>query len=101
MKKKQPIQALPNNTLHVRYPLSIISAISILLYIKSLNFGLTHLDDTIFINDFNALFSDIKICHIYFSEVSFLKQQIPIIDHCLWFLSCSINSYREIYSLII
>ena len=72
MKKKQPIQELSNKTVQITYPLSIISAISILLYIKSLNFGLTHLDDTIFINDFNALFSDIKnLPHLFFRGVFF------------------------------
>jgi len=72
MKKNPPVQESPNSYVHISYPLSIIFIISIFLYIKSLSFGLTHLDDSIFINDFNALFSDIKnLGHLFFRGVFF------------------------------
>ena len=74
MKKKQPVQESPkpNNYVHISYPLSIILAIGIFLYIKSLSFGLTQLDDSIFIKDFHALFSDIKnLGHLFFRGVFF------------------------------
>ena len=67
MKKKQVVQESPNSYVHISYPLSIILVIGIFLYIKSLNFGLTQLDDSIFIKDFNDLFSDIKnLGHLFF-----------------------------------
>jgi len=73
MKKKQPVQESPtNNSVHIAYPISIIIVLGIFLYVKSLSFGLTQLDDSIFIKDFNALFSDIKnLGHLFFRGVFF------------------------------
>lgn len=56
--------------IQVSYPLAIIIAVSILVYIKSLSFGFTYLDDTIFINDFHTLFSKGKnVGHLFFRGV--------------------------------
>jgi protein O-mannosyl-transferase len=56
----------------IKYPFGILIAVSIVLYIKSLNFGLTELDDSIFIKDFHDLFSDIKnLGHLFFRGVFF------------------------------
>lgn len=74
MKKKQAVQESPisNSSVHISYPLSIIIVTGIFLYIKSLGFGLTQLDDSIFIKDFHALFSDIKnLGHLFFRGVFF------------------------------
>lgn len=73
MKKKQEHpKIIQDEIIKINYPLSILIVICILVYIKSLNFGLTHLDDTIFINDFHALFSDIKnLPHLFFRGVFF------------------------------
>lgn len=72
MKKNQPVQKSHNNYVHISYPLSIILAISTFLYIKSLSFGLTQLDDSIFIKDFHDLFADIKnLGHLFFRGVFF------------------------------
>src|SRR4051812_409957 len=74
MKKKQAVQESPaiTNYVHISHPLSIIIAIGIFLYIKSLGFGLTQLDDSIFIKDFHVLFSDIKnLGHLFFRGVFF------------------------------
>ncbi len=75
MKKNKPvIETKINSYVNVSYPVSIILIVSILLYIKSLNFGLTHLDDTIFINDFHELFSKGKnLGHLFFRGVFFEK----------------------------
>ncbi|HSY62163.1 MAG TPA: hypothetical protein VK796_09820, partial [Cytophaga sp.] len=74
MKKKQSLQEplKTNSYVHVLYPFSIILTISIFLYIKSLSFGLTQLDDSIFIKDFHDLFSNIKnLGHLFFRGVFF------------------------------
>jgi tetratricopeptide (TPR) repeat protein len=74
MKKKQSVQEPlnANSYVHVLYPLSIILTISIFLYIKSLSFGLTQLDDSIFIKDFHDLFSNSKnLGHLFFRGVFF------------------------------
>jgi tetratricopeptide (TPR) repeat protein len=73
-KNKTVIETKINPYVEVSYPISIILIVSILLYIKSLNFGLTHLDDTIFINDFHELFSKGKnLGHLFFRGVFFEK----------------------------
>lgn len=74
MKKKQAVQesTIRTDYVHISYPISIIIAIGIFLYIKSLSFGLTQLDDSIFIKDFHTLFSDIKnLGHLFFRGVFF------------------------------
>jgi len=74
MKKKHPVQEAhnTNSVVHISYPLSIILAIALFLYIKSLSFGLTQLDDSIFIKDFHDLFSNIKnLGHLFFRGVFF------------------------------
>ncbi|WP_018342706.1 hypothetical protein [Cytophaga aurantiaca] len=76
MKKKQIVQESPitNSHVHISYPISILIVVGIFLYIKSLGFGLTQLDDSIFIKDFNELFSDIKnLGHLFFRGVFFEK----------------------------
>ncbi len=73
MKHKSVTPKLEINPIqHVKYPISILITVSIVLYIKSLNFALTELDDSIFINDFHVLFSDIKnLGHLFFRGVFF------------------------------
>lgn len=72
MKKTQAIQAAKSTYVTIKYPITIIVVMGILLYIKSLRFGLTQLDDSIFINDFHVLFSNIKnLGHLFFRGVFF------------------------------
>lgn len=75
MKKNKPALEISQSPfIEVPYPVSIIIIISILLYIKSLGFGLTQLDDSIFINDFHELFSKGKnLGHLFFRGVFFEK----------------------------
>jgi len=68
--KNSVLEQAKNPYVQVAYPLSIIIAIVIILYIKSLGFGLTQLDDSIFINDFHELFSKSKnFVHLFFRGV--------------------------------
>lgn len=75
MKKNKPLLENPKSPfIEVSYPISIIIIVCILLYIKSLDFGLTQLDDSIFINDFHELFSKGKnLGHLFFRGVFFEK----------------------------
>ena len=75
MKKKTIDQANTKSPfIIVSYPVSIILVVCLLLYIKSLHFGLTQLDDSIFINDFHELFSKGKnFGHLFFRGVFFEK----------------------------
>jgi len=73
-KNKVELQDTKSPFIVVSYPMAIISVVSILLYIKSLTFGLTQLDDSIFINDFHELFSKGKnLGHLFFRGVFFEK----------------------------
>jgi tetratricopeptide (TPR) repeat protein len=71
MKQKSNVSEQTQNPyIQVAYPLSIIVSVAIILYIKSLGFGLTQLDDSIFINDFHELFSKSKnLGHLFFRGV--------------------------------
>ena len=75
-KNKVELTDTKNSFIVVSYPITIIVIVSILLYIKSLGFGLTQLDDSIFINDFHELFSQGKnLGHLFFRGVFFEKNR--------------------------
>jgi len=71
--KKQEVitekKSIENGTakpFNFRYPFIYLSAIVVLLYIGSLNFGFTELDDTIFVNDYKAYNSELSnIAHSF------------------------------------